>query len=70
MDRPRIVRTRPTPDIDQLRAELASHLTRYPVETWPSPVLAAVNGVLTGYGIWRESSLEDLPDTRPFRLVK
>lgn len=70
MDRPRIVRLpRPPineqPDIHQLRHELAAHLLKYPVSTWPPSVLAAVNGVLSGYGLWRESLVEDGEVTRP-----
>lgn len=37
------------PDIHQLRRELADQLDRYPVETWPEPLLAAVVGVLGLY---------------------
>lgn len=70
MDKPHIVRmpTAPPsakPDIHELRAELAGHLKKHPVESWPPSVLAAVSGVLTGYTLWRESVLEEGEVTRP-----
>lgn len=67
MGAPRIQRQ---PSIHVLRRELANRLDHYPVQTWPSSVITAVIGVLDGYGVWRESSLQASEVTRPFRLVQ
>ncbi|CAA0120998.1 Uncharacterised protein [Mycolicibacterium vanbaalenii] len=52
----------------QLRRELADKLGQYPVETWPSPLLAAVVGVLDVYSLSQEPSVP--PPADPAKRVK